>query len=171
MHIQFSIRDGAVSRHDVAVQWWQARRLLNAVNGSTLLGLGVAALGRARLSPGPDGLVLATGSRLTPPGAGAFTLGNVVATHHDLGWLRERPRLLAHEARHCTQYAVLVGLPFLPLYGVAAAWSWLRGGDPATHNAFERWADLEDGGYPTLSARARRRSLVVAVLFGRRPGE
>jgi hypothetical protein len=44
----------------------------------------------------------------------------------------------------------------LPLYVVAAGWSYLVGGDPAVHNAFERLAGLADGGYPTLSARARR---------------
>jgi hypothetical protein len=35
----------------------------------------------------------------------------------------------------------------LPLYGVAAAWSWLRSRDYATSNVFERLAGLEDGGY------------------------
>jgi hypothetical protein len=45
----------------------------------------------------------------------------------------------------------------LPLYFLAAGWSLLVGGDPAVHNAFERLAGLEDGDYPTVSARARRR--------------
>jgi hypothetical protein len=45
----------------------------------------------------------------------------------------------------------------LPLYLLAAGWSWLRGGDHGTHNVFERAAGLADGGYPTVSARQRQR--------------
>jgi hypothetical protein len=45
----------------------------------------------------------------------------------------------------------------IPLYLLASGWSLLRGGDPGVHNVFERLAGLEDGGYPTVSARARRR--------------
>jgi hypothetical protein len=138
------------------VQTWRLRQVLNAVNGSTLLGLGIGAAGRARFSRGPGGLVLATTSRLTLP-ASAFTVGDVVVTAHDVSWLRERPRLLRHEERHSWQYVACLGLPMLPLYGLAAAWSYLRGGDLAVHNAFERLAGLEDGGYPSLSARSRRR--------------
>ena len=74
-----------------------------------------------------------------------------------LDWLVVRPGLLRHEQRHSWQYAAYLGLPRLPLYGVATAWSLLRGGDVAVHNAFERWAGLEDGGYPTVSRRARLR--------------
>ena len=139
------------------MEWWRAKQVLNAVNGSTLLGLGVGLAGRSRFRQGPRGLVLASGYRLRQPSAPAFTVGNVVLTRHDEHWLLDRPRLLAHEERHTWQYAVCLGLPLLPLYLLAAGWSWARGGDVAVHNAFERLAGLEDGGYPVLSARARRR--------------
>jgi hypothetical protein len=92
------------------------------------------------------------------PPAAAFTVGNVVTTRHGPGWLEERPALLRHEERHTWQYVACLGLPMLPLYLLAAGWSYVVGGDPAVHNAFERLAGLADGGYPTVSARARRRS-------------
>jgi len=62
-----------------------------------------------------------------------------------------------HEERHSWQYALTLGLPMLPLYAVAAAWSYLLGGDYATHNVFEVRAGLADGGYPPLSRRQRLR--------------
>ena len=130
------------------------------VNGSTLLGLGLAALGRARLGAGPRGLLVASGYRLPQPSAPAFTVGNVVLTRHDTAWLAARPRLLLHEERHSWQYVACLGLPLLPLYAVAAGWSWLRGGDAGVHNLFERTAGLADGGYPSLSDRRRRQRAV-----------
>jgi hypothetical protein len=139
------------------MQAWRIRQVLNALNGSTLLGLGIATLGRARVDPGPRGLWLATGFRVGfPPGA-AFALGDVVLTRHDLAWLEGRPRLLAHEERHSWQYVACLGLPMLPLYALAVGYSYLRGGDAATHNVFERAAGLSDGGYRVVSARASRR--------------
>ncbi|HEX4978083.1 MAG TPA: hypothetical protein VFV40_09485 [Nocardioides sp.] len=139
------------------MEWWQVRRVANALNGSTLLGLGAAVVTRARVSRGPRGLLVASGARLPARGAAAITFGDVVLTRHDLAWLRGRPRLLAHEERHAWQYVACLGLPLLPLYAVSAGWSWLRGGDAAVHNPFERLAGLADGGYSTLSARERRR--------------
>jgi hypothetical protein len=139
------------------MQSWRVRQALNALNGSTLLGLALAAGSRARISQADRGTLLATGARLRLPGAAAFTVGDVVLTHPAAAFFADRPRLLRHEQRHSWQYAACLGLPMLPLYGVAAAWSLLRGGDPAVNNAFERWAGLEDGGYPTLSRRARLR--------------
>ncbi|HEU4512308.1 MAG TPA: hypothetical protein VFR87_04320 [Nocardioidaceae bacterium] len=136
---------------------WRAKAVVNAANGSTLLGLGVAVLGRARFSRGPRGLVLATGYRFALPRASAFTVGNVVVTKHDERWWQRHPRMLLHEERHSWQYVVTLGLPMLPLYGVAAAWSCLRGGDLSTHNVFETAAGLEDGGYPLVSRRQRLR--------------
>ena len=123
------------------------RQVANVVNLSTPLGVLVALLGRARLARGPDGLVLARGYRLRVPPAPAFTLGNVVLLRLDDGALARRPRLLAHESRHATQYAWCVGPVMLPLYGLAAGWSWLRCRDVATYNVFERHAGLGDGGY------------------------
>lgn len=55
--------------------------------------------------------------------------------------------LLGHEERHSTQYAYCLGLPFLVFYGVAAGWSMLRSGNPASRNFFERQAGLVAGGY------------------------
>jgi hypothetical protein len=136
---------------------WRVKQVLNGVNGSTLLGLAVARAGRARLGPGPRGLVVATDYRLPLPVASAFTLGNVVTSRHDRAWLDEHPALMRHEERHTWQYVACLGLPMLPLYVLAAGWSLLVGGDPAVHNAFERLAGLEDGSYPTVCARARRR--------------
>jgi hypothetical protein len=150
VHIAPTIRDvfsrsvGMLGRMDR----WQARQLANALNGSTLLGLAIARAGSARTAPGPRGLVLATSYRLPVPKAAAFTVGDVMLTRHDRDWLAARPRLLRHEERHSWQYVVCLGLPMLPLYGVAAAWSWLRTGHPATRNVFERAAGLADGGYP-----------------------
>jgi hypothetical protein len=133
------------------------RQVLNAVNGSTLLGVLLGLASRSRFRPGPDGLVLAGDSRLPLRGASALTVGDVVLSHEDTRWLLAHPRLLRHEGRHSWQYAACLGLPMLPLYAVAAAWSYLRGGDFGVHNPFERLAGLEDGGYPLLSARERRR--------------
>ena len=61
--------------------------------------------------------------------------------------LAGRPTLLRHEGRHATQYACCLGVVMLPLYGLAATWSWLRCRDPSSYNVFEVRAGLEDGGY------------------------
>jgi hypothetical protein len=129
------------------VDWWQVKRVVNVLNGSTLLGLLVAAVGGARPHRGPRGLLLAAGYRLPVPPAAAFTVGDVVLTRQQPGWLEARPRLLGHEERHSWQYLVCLGLPMLPLYLLAAGWSWLRVRDWAQHNVFERLAGLEEGGY------------------------
>jgi hypothetical protein len=133
--------------HHRRMRWWRVKQAVNLVNGSTVVGVAVAYAGRARFSPGPRGLLLATGFRLAPPWAGAVTVGNVVATRHDRAWLDARPALLRHEERHSWQYVACLGLPLLPLYLLAGGWSYLRAGDPATRNVFERLAGLADGGY------------------------
>jgi hypothetical protein len=136
------------------VNRWRVKQVANEVNGSTLLGLGIAALGRSRTSRGPRGLVVATGYRLPLPPVPAFTVGNVVLTRYDEAWLVARPRLLLHEERHSWQYVACLGLPMLPLYAAAVGWSWLRGGAAGVragaHNVFERAAGLADGGYSSL---------------------
>jgi hypothetical protein len=38
---------------------------------------------------------------------------------------------------------------------LAAAWSWVRTGDPASRNLFERAAGLADGGYRERPLRRR----------------
>lgn len=120
---------------------------MNVVNLSTPLGLVTALAGGARLESAADGLILARGYRLPVPPAPAFTLGNVVVLKIDDTQLAARPRLLAHEARHASQYAVCLGVLMPVLYVVAAGWSWLRCRDFASHNIFERHAGLADGGY------------------------
>ncbi len=134
---------------------------MNLLNLTTPLGLGLARLTRTRLQPGPQGLMLGSGYRPALPAAGAFTVGNVVIYRADRAVIDAHPRLLGHEARHCTQYACL-GLAFLPLYGVCALWSLWRTGDPGSRNPFERHAGLDAGGYqhrPTV-ARFRRPTLI-----------
>ncbi len=133
---------------NVSAAHW-VRAVGNAVNLSTALGLALCLAGRASLRRGPDALLLAEGYRLPLPKAGAFTVGNVVlvpgGTAEELE-LRH-PGTLAHEAAHTWQYFGFIGLPFLPLYALASGWSWLRTGDPASANWFERRAGLARGGY------------------------
>ncbi|WP_375405685.1 hypothetical protein [uncultured Amnibacterium sp.] len=125
-----------------------ARRIGNIVNLSTVLGLLLARLGRARVRSGPHGLLLAEGVRLPFPDVGAVTIGNVVLTtglFADL--VRALPRVLDHESRHASQWLRWGGLPFLPAYLLGVAWSLLIARDRAAGNPFERAAGLEDGGY------------------------
>lgn len=120
----------------------------NLVNLSTPLGLAVAAVGRGRLRWGPRALVFAEHYRFDFPKAGAFTVGSVILTRGTMDELEARvPGTLDHENAHSWQYAALLGLPFLPAYLLCAGWSWLRTGDPASRNFFERRAGLVRGGY------------------------
>ena len=146
-------------RHGAQEQLTAAQRLrqvANLVNGSTVLGLAVAAAARTEVSRGPRGLILAAGYRWRVPFAGAFTLGNVVLCRCRTAELLSRPALLGHEEKHCSQYAWCLGVPFLPLYFLAAGWSLIRTGNPGTGNVFEHHAGLLAGGYP--AHRTRRRS-------------
>ncbi len=124
------------------------RQIANAVNGSTLLGLILAVAARAPVSSGPDGLLLANRYRWRLPLARAFTVGNVVLFRTSRAEALADQVLLGHEARHSTQYAWCLGVPFLPLYFLAAGWSLWRTGNPGTANVFERHAGLHAGGYP-----------------------
>ncbi|MFB0837540.1 hypothetical protein ACETK3_05975 [Arthrobacter sp. E44] len=125
----------------------------NLLNGSTLAGLAVALAARTRISCGPRGMVIAAGYRWRLPFAHAYTLGNVVLCRSTVEELVSHPTLLGHEERHCSQYAWCLGLPFIPLYLAAAAWSVLRTGNPGTANIFERRAGLAAGGYPLTGRR------------------
>ncbi len=152
---------------DMRRRYW-ARLVVNALNGSTLLGLLAAAVGRTRLTRGPHGLLLGWGYRfpVPPRRAPAFTLGNVILLRtNDPRFLQRRPTLLIHEARHATQYAYCLGVVMVALYLPAAAWSWLCTGDPASRNVFERLAGLADGGY-----RERPLRPVFAKITGRSAG-
>ena len=137
---------------------YRVRLAANLVNGSTLAGVLVAAAGRARLGRADDGLLVGTGYRLPVPVAPAFTVGNVILARSDRATLAAMRPLLAHEARHATQYACCLGLPMLPLYFLAAGVSWGLTGDFGSRNIFERRAGLADGGYtdrPLRPAAAR----------------
>lgn len=134
------------------------RVVVNLLNLSTPAGVLLAAVTRSRLAQGPNGLLLATGYTPRLPAAMAFTVGNVILCRGEASFLDSRPALLAHESRHSTQYAWL-GPAFLPLYGLCAAYSFWRTGNPGSANPFERWAGLADGGYPPSGAR-RSRSIV-----------
>jgi hypothetical protein len=123
------------------------RQLANLANGTTLLGLAVARAAGTAVSRGPRGLIIAAGYRWRLPYAGAFTVGNVVICRIRTGQLTSNAALLGHEEKHCSQYAYCLGVPFLPLYFLAAGWSQLRTGNPASANFFERQAGLAGGGY------------------------
>ncbi|WP_230854661.1 hypothetical protein [Arthrobacter terrae] len=127
--------------------WQRLRRVLNLLNLSTPAGLVLALLTGTATQPGPQGLILATDYRPRLPIAGAFTVGNVVIYRADRTFIDANPTLLDHEARHSTQYAWCLGLPFLPLYAAAALFSLWRTGEPGSRNLFERLAGLDDGGY------------------------
>jgi hypothetical protein len=123
------------------------RQVANLLNGSTILGLLLARSAGCGIRKGPRGLVIATGYRPRLPVAGAFAVGNVVLFRGGGGQVWGNQVLLGHEERHCTQYAWCLGLPFLPLYFLAAGWSFLRTGTAGSGNIFERMAGLEAGGY------------------------
>jgi hypothetical protein len=135
------------------------RQVANVLNGSTPLGLLLAAAARAPVRRGPRGLLIATGYRWRLPFAGAFTVGNVVLFRAGPERALADVVLLRHEERHSSQYAWCLGVPFLPLYFLAAAWSLWRTGNPGSANAFERHAGLAAGGYPapTVAATTRAR--------------
>jgi hypothetical protein len=132
---------------------YRARLAVNLLNGSTLAGLLVAVLGRARLRRARDGLIVAVGYRLPVPPAPAFCLGNVIVTRLDAEGARGAGILLGHEARHATQFAWCGGVVMLPLYFLAAGVSWLLTGDFGSRNIFERRAGLAEGGYPERPLR------------------
>lgn len=123
------------------------RQIANVLNLTTPLGLLVAGISRSRVSRGPRGLLLAAGYTWKLPRAGAFTVGNVILYRAPYGVAGRNELLLGHEERHTSQYAYCLGLPFLAFYGLAAGWSMLRSGDPASRNFFERQAGLAAGGY------------------------
>ncbi|GAA3588329.1 hypothetical protein [Kribbella ginsengisoli] len=133
---------------------WQVLKLVwNTVNLSTVAGVVVGLIGRARFSRGPRGLFYATGYKLKFPVAGAFTIGNMILTKHDRAYFEARPVLVRHEERHSWQYFCLFGLPMLPLYVLGVVWSFLRTGCPASRNPFERLASLKDGNYDEKPVR------------------
>jgi hypothetical protein len=132
---------------------YRLRAVANVLNGSTATGLVIALAGTAQLSRGPRGLWYAEHYALRFPVAGAFTVGSVIVTPRTIADIGERT--LTHEERHTWQYMVC-GTLFMPLYLTAMAWSWIRTGDRAARNIFERGAGLADGGYVDVPVRPLR---------------
>lgn len=137
--------------------WTRLRTVLNWVNLSTLLGLAIARLGGASIVRRGRGTYLATGYRFGFPVASAFTVGSVITSKHDLDYFVERPVLLRHEDRHCTQYAFVLGVVMLPFYFLCVGLSYAIAGDHSSYNPFERLANLADGNYPPPHTRFSRR--------------
>ncbi|MGI8331155.1 hypothetical protein ACRYCC_14410 [Actinomadura scrupuli] len=135
------------SRHRV-------RLAANLLNLSTPLGLLIALAGRCEIRGARDGLIICDGYRMPLPAAPAFTVGNVLL-FRDARELDGRPELLAHEARHATQYAFCLGPVMLVLYLACAGVSLLLSGCHASYNPFERLAGLADGGYVKRPLRRR----------------
>jgi hypothetical protein len=132
------------------------RQVVNWLNLSTAAGLLMAVIGRASIGRSGRGTFLATNYRWSFPFAAAFTVGNVILTRHDGAWCADRPRLLQHEDRHCTQYAFCLGPVLCVPYVLFAAVSWVLSGSHASYNPFERLASLVDGGYSQPRLRFRR---------------
>jgi len=147
----------------------RVRQAVNLANGSTLAGLGVAALGGAAIARSVDGLFTGTGYRLPVPPAPAFCLGNVIVTRGD--GVDPGSSLFRHEARHATQFAWCGGVVMIPLYLAAAGVSWVLTGDFGARNVFERQAGLADGGYTDKPLRPAFRRISGFTGPGRRgPG-
>ena len=122
-----------------ATGWQWLRFVGNYINLSTIVGLGVAKIGRAEITRGP---------RLKFPVAGAFTIGNVITTGSTWNSMLARyPHLIKHEEGHTWQYLYCLGLPYYIPYVIFMGWSVLRTGDRAARNFFERQAGLANGGY------------------------
>jgi len=147
----------------------RVRQAVNLANGSTLAGLGVAALGGAAIARSVDGLFTGTGYRLPVPPAPAFCLGNVIVTRGD--GVDPGSSLFRHEARHATQFAWCGGVVMIPLYLAAAGVSWVLTGDFGARNVFERQAGLAEGGYTDKPLRPAFRRISGFTGPGRRgPG-
>jgi hypothetical protein len=146
----------------------RVRQAVNLANGSTLAGLGVAAVGGAVIARSVDGLFAATGYRLAVPPAPAFCLGNVIVTRREV--LEPGSPLFRHEARHATQFAWCGGVVMIPLYLAAAGVSWALTGDFGSRNVFERRAGLADGGYADIPLRRFYPRLADVTWRGRTAG-
>ena len=142
-----------------------ARTLGNWLNLSTPLGLAVALAGGARVRRGDRGLWLAEGYRHRFPTGSAFTLGSVITTASPSfdALARHIPGILEHEENHTWQYTYAVGPAYLPIYTVLMGWSWLRTGDRAAGNFFEREAGLDAGGYRETATRPLPEGVRAAV--------
>ena len=151
--------------------WERTREVANWLNLSTIGGLVLAATTGCNVERGARGILYARNYTPALPKAGAFTVGNVVFFRPSLSGPVLPPLLLSHEETHCTQYAVCLGLPFIPLYLAAAGYSWLRTSDPASRNFFERAANLQAGGYRERPVRKLMPVLAAGLRQGIRRGQ
>ncbi|WP_411733652.1 hypothetical protein [Paeniglutamicibacter sp.] len=151
--------------------WERTREVANWLNLSTISGLVLATTTGCNIERGARGILYARNYTPALPKAGAFTVGNVVFFRPSLSGQVLRPQLLSHEETHCTQYAVCLGLPFIPLYLAAAGYSWLRTSDPASRNFFERAANLQAGGYRERPVRKLMPVLAAGLRRGLRRGQ
>ncbi|MFL4473988.1 hypothetical protein ACIPVK_08320 [Paeniglutamicibacter sp. MACA_103] len=151
--------------------WERTREVANWLNLSTIGGLVLATAAGCSIARGERGIIHARNYTPALPKAGAFAVGNVVFFRPWLSGPEPRPALLSHEETHCTQYALCLGLPFLPLYFAAAGYSWLRTSDPASRNLFERAANLQAGGYRERPVRRLMPVLAAGVRRGLRRAE
>lgn len=136
------------------------RALVNVLNLSTPAGWALARLAAQPPRRIRARLWLAHGYRWPVPRVAAFTVGDMILLSgpspppgvDPMGAVDRR--LLDHEQRHASQYAWCGGVLMLGCYAGAALWSWVRTGDVASRNIFERRAGLLDGGYVEQPVRS-----------------
>jgi hypothetical protein len=147
--------------------------LLNRLNGTTIVGLALAAATQCQRTDGPQRTTIADGYRLVVPDATCFVVGDVIFCRRPASWLVDPAQraILTHELRHTRQYAVL-GPVFWPAYVASCAWSYVLTGNFGARNAFERRAGLADGGYRDIPPRPilRRRAFPARALDHTRLG-
>jgi RHS repeat-associated protein len=119
---------------------------MNAVNGTTLLGLMNAKLSGSTCSY-VSRYWVCTGANGNLGAGGGSTIGNVFTTTASARWVTTHPGIMMHEQQgHSSQYAV-GGLAMVPLYGIASAESMLLFGNYWQGNVFETGASLCEGSY------------------------
>jgi len=141
------------------------RHSINLASGVTIFGALVGILTRGRPHWNTEhGLLIFHNCHLPWRWASAVTFGDVVLVlSPPIRWASVTelpPQLLAHEARHAAQYALLLGLPYFPIYWLACGYSWVITGDHWSRNIFEVRAGLTAGGYVRkMSRRTQNRAL------------
>ena len=136
--------------------------MINWINLSTLLGLLVARIGGTTRHRRGRGTYVCTGYRFGFPVAGAFTIGSVIITKHDLDWLSESGQCCSSTRTGTAPSTRSSSDPvMLPLYFVSVGISYLLAGDHSSYNPFERLAGLDDGGYPRPTTRFSRAALTT----------
>jgi RHS repeat-associated protein len=131
-------------------RWWRrlgrgltktVRFAANMANGSTLNGVAWGLAGGGKCSLNRQELMIACTGMTSLRVQGGTTVGSTFVTYHGAGYLKtpEGIRMIAHEAKHSNQWAIL-GLSMAPLY-------WAAAGVSGQCNVFERQAGYKDGGY------------------------